>query len=240
MKPLILLGTFLVGAAIAGAGVAYLLTSTPATAADPVAPAAVREASPGRSSEVAELRDRVEQLGAVVGQLQMELAALRASSAREPLPLADEEPPETVAAANPVQIEQQVRAVLEAEERRKEEQAEIERIEREKQMALRQAERIAERLSLAPSDQTLLANHLINANDKRRQVMDQMREGDFDRNAMRSTFQELRDWNNAELMRIFGQDVGAQISEQTSNWGGRGGFGGQAGGRGGRGGGGGG
>jgi hypothetical protein len=239
MKPLILLGAFLVGAGAAGAGVAFLLASTPATAEAPASPAIAREADPSRGTEVADLRERVEQLATVVGQLKVEVGSLRAASAREPLSVETEETPESLAAVNPVQLEQQVRAVLEAEERRKEEEAELQRIERENQMALRQAERIAERLSLAPADQTRLANHLIAANDKRREVMDQMREDGFDRNAMRSTFQELRDWNSTELVRIFGQDVGGQIAEQTSDWGGRGGFGGSRGG-GGRGGGGGG
>lgn len=249
MKPILSIGALLAGTAAAAGGVTYFLASGPgsgrSTAAAEVGPGDRVTASPDGSGEVGLLRDELQRLGATVHQLQVEVASLRASSAREPLQVASETPEgaPTTAALTPVQIEQQVRNVLAAEKQREEDQAEQDRIEREKQNAMRQAERIAERLSLAPSDQTLLANHLINAQDKRRALMDQMRDGGFDRNAMRSSFEQMRDWNNSELVRIFGPTVGTQIAEQTNDFGGRGGFGGPGGpggGRGGRGGGGGG
>jgi CRP-like cAMP-binding protein len=243
MKPLIAIGALLVGAAAAAGGVTYFLASGPSSSLQgeeqAVTPNMPALASPGQGGELADLRDELRRLGTTVSQLQVEVAALRAATLREPL-AADPEPgeePLVTAALDPVRLEQQVLDVLAAEERRKEEQAELERIEREKQMAMRQAERIAERLSLAPSDQTLLANHLISAQDKRRQVMDQMRDSGFDRNAMRTTFEELNAWNTTELTRIFGPDIGGQIAEQTGNMGGRGGFGGGGRGGGGRGGG---
>jgi len=239
MKSLIAIGLFLVLAAAAAGGVVYFLSSGPAVGSggedQAIRPGHPVAASPTNGSEIGDLRDELARLGSTVTQLQMEVAALREASTREPLVAESEEPEGLVAAAalDPVQLDQRVRDVLADEKRREEEQAEQERIEREQQNALRQAERIAERLSLAPADQTLLGNHLINAQTKRREIMDGMRENGFDRNAMRSTFEELQAWNNTELIQLFGQDVGTQISEQTGNMGGRGGFGGMGGGRGG-------
>ena len=240
MKTLIALGAVFAGAAVAAGGVAYFLSSAPARTSTSETLAAAPGASAVSAGEIADLRDEVRSLTDSVRKLQMDLAGLRSQASREPLaaePRVDESSaPLATAAVSPVQIDQRVREVLAAERQREEEQAEQERVEREREAAVRQAERIAERLSLAPADQQRLAGHLVNAQDKRRSVMEGMRDAGFDRDAMRTTFEELRDWNNTELNRLFGPDVGGQIAEQTNNMG-RGGFGGAPGG-GGRGGGG--
>ena len=233
MKLLITLGALLVGTAAFGGGVAYFLAASPAPAGSgegmALQPAPISAASPGERAELADLRDEIQRLASTVRQLQMEVEGLRSAASREPIEAAREsesDQPTPLAAVDRVQLAERVREVLDEERRREEQQAEIERIEREKQNAIRMAERIGERLGLAPSDQTLLANHLISAQTKRNDLMQQMRDSGFDREDMRSSFEQLRDWNNAELLRLFGPDVGAQISEQTNNMGGRGGFGG--------------
>lgn len=238
MKPLLLLGAALGATAIAAGSIAYVVASQPAAgpaielAALPSSAAAAPEgslgaAAPGSNTELANLRDDLARLTTTVRSLQAELESLRSASTRETMAAEPEALHGQVAGTPRDQLEQSVRDVLAAERKREQEQAELERIERERQQAGRMAERVGERLSLAPADTTRLATHLVTAQDRRNQLMQQMRDSGFDRDDMRSSFEELRVWNQSELTRLFGQDLGGQIAEQTNTMGGgRGGFGG--------------
>jgi len=234
MKTALLFGGALFATAAAASGIAYVLTSQPAAVdtaalssrtagADPIAAGA----TPAASTQMADLRDDLARLTATVRSLQAEVENLRSASTRETM---SAEP--VVAAVEPQQLvrqdqlEQSVRDVMAAERQAEQQKAEADRIERDRQAATRMAERVGQRLSLAPADTTRLAAHLVDAQDKRNALMEQMRDSGFDRDAMRTSFEDLRTWNNNELVRLFGPDVGGQIAEQTNNMGGRGGFGG--------------
>jgi hypothetical protein len=233
MKTALVFGGALFATAAAASGIAYVLTSQP-SAVDSAAlsnQSASSEptqtgATPGSSTQVADLRDDLARLTVTVRNLQAEVESLRSAATRETMsavPAVGAVEPQAISRE---QLEQSVRDVLAAEDQRKAQQAETERIERDRQAATRMAERVGAQLSLAPADTTRLATHLIAAQDKRNILMQQMRDSGFDRDAMRSSFEELRTWNNNELVRLFGADVGGQIAEQTNNMGGRGGFGG--------------
>jgi hypothetical protein len=236
MKTLVFGAALFATAATAGS-VAYVLARQPASAravetatlperSSAPADASPLEASPGVSTQLSDLRDDLARLRSTVQGLQAEVESLRSASTREsmsPEPQAGSSQPVAIARE---QVEQSVRDVLAAERQRQQQQEEQERIERERQAANRMAERVGERLSLAPADTTRLATHLIAAQDKRNLLMQQMREGGLERDDMRSSFEELRTWNQTELQRLFGADLGGQIAEQTNNLGGRGGFGG--------------
>ena len=239
MKTALVFGGALFATAAAASGIAYVLTSQP-TRMEVAAldqPATVEPsqagAAPGASTQVADLRDELARLTVTVRNLQSEVESLRSAATRETMSAEPEVAAVQPQAINRDQLEQSVRDVLAAERQAEQQKAETERIERDRQAATRMAERVGERLSLAPADTTRLANHLIAAQDKRNALMQQMRDSGFDRDDMRSSFEELRTWNNTELVRLFGADVGGQIAEQTNNMGGRGGFGGGFGGPGG-------
>ena len=232
MKTVLVFGGALFATAAAASGIAYVLASEPTKVelAELNQPATVEAnsggATPGSSTQVADLRDDLARLTVTVRNLQAEVESLRSASTRETVATQPEVAAVTPQSVSRDQLEQSVRDVLAAERQAEQQKAEVERIERDKQAATRMAERVGERLSLAPADTTRLATHLIAAQDKRNALMQQMRDSGFDRDDMRSSFEELRTWNNTELTRLFGADVGGQIAEQTNNMGGRGGFGG--------------
>jgi DNA repair exonuclease SbcCD ATPase subunit len=239
MKSALVFGAALCATALAAGSIAYVVASQPAsgpsleTASLPASAASAPDAShgaalPGSSLELANLRDDLARLSTTVRSLQAEVESLRSASTRETM--AEPEAAAPQASAVPLtQLEQSVRDVLAAERQRERDQQELERIERERQQAQRTAERVGERLSLAPADTTRLATHLVAAQDRFNLLRDQMRDSGLDRDGMRSSFEDLRTWNQNELVRLFGQDLGAQIGEQTNPFGGGrgGGFGGQ-------------
>jgi hypothetical protein len=232
MKTALVFGGALFATALAASGIAYVLTSQPTKVelAELNQPATIEaspgSATPGSSTQVADLRDDLARLTVTVRNLQAEVESLRRASTRETVSTQPEVAAVAPQSVSRDELEQSVRDVLAAERQAEQQKAETERIERDRQAATRMAERVGERLSLAPADTTRLADHLITAQDKRNALMQQMRDSGFDRDDMRSSFEELRTWNNTELVRLFGADVGGQIAEQTNNMGGRGGFGG--------------
>jgi len=232
MKPILFLaGALLAGAASAGLTVLLVAPDGPSERAVAAGPTPVAPETP---EDLEGLRGEVAMLTRTVGELQGEVERLRSSQLREPLAAGGEEAvtPESLAAAGltPVQIEERMRDVFAAERQREDEQREAEQAERARAMAERQAERIAAELNLSPADRTRLTEHLVAAGEKRREMFDSMRGGGFDREAMRASMEELREWNTQELYRSFSPSVAAQLEEMGNDvfGGGRGpgGFGG--------------
>lgn len=237
MKPILfLLGALLAGAASAGLTVLLVAPGNETGRSAVVAPEAVGPAGP--SSDVEGLRGEIDLLARTVGDLASQLEQLQASQSRQPMVLeeSDAVTAESLSAAGltPVQIEERMRDVFAAERQREEEQREVEEAERSRAQAERQAERIATELGLPPADQTRLAEHFVAAGAKRRELFEGMRTGSFDRESMRASMEELREWNTAELYRSFSPSVAAQLEELGNDMfgGGRGpgGFGGRRGG----------
>lgn len=234
MKPILFLaGALLAGAASAGLTVLLVSSDRPVErAAAAAAPSAVSPAAP---ADLEGLRGELEMLSHTVAELQSELASLRAQQSRQPLAAEDDAAvtPESLAAAGltPVQIEERMRDVFAAERQREQDERDAEMAERARQMATRQAERIAGELNLSAADTTRLADHLFTAGEKRREIFEGMRDGGFDRDAMRASMEEMREWNSQELYRTFSPAVAAQLEEMGNDvfGGGRGGPGGPGG-----------
>ena len=169
--------------------------------------------------EIASLRTEVD-------ELRIELASLRAD--RESAVL--EEPIAVAAVTTNAPSEGMILDVLQRKEEREDEERRVEREQREQDSLDRRIERIAEKLSLSASDQTTLAQIYTEERAKQTEMWTMMREGSMDRETIRSSMTEVRDWRTEQLTLSFGEDLAAQIGEEG---GGRGGFDWGGGGRGG-------
>jgi uncharacterized small protein (DUF1192 family) len=173
----------------------------------------------------AELNRRIE-------LLETEISALRAERAREAVAteadVAKLAPtPEAVAEIQREAIVQ----VLEDQKRAEAEKREAERKERQRKAADEQAARAAKELGLGAGDERRLSDFIVAAGDKRDEMFRPMREGgNFDRDAMRQSFDDYRTWAEGEINSAFGASVGGRILEyqrtQRDSFGGFGGFGG--------------
>ena len=132
--------------------------------------------------------------------------------------------------------------VMQQEEDRKDEERRLEREKREQDALTRRIERIAEKLSLSSADQTTLSQIYTEERAKQTEMWTAMRDGGMDREMIRESMTEVRDWRTEQLNLSFGEDLAGQIAEESGgrgwgDWtgGGRGNDGGGRGGRGGRG-----
>lgn len=223
MKSALVLVVVLVLAGLAAVGGVMFLTASrmePAPALSGAAAPAPGAADDGETArQLSGLRNELAHLSSLVADLQQQVELLESSASREAMPAEVESTPLEVAALAPAQIESTVKDVLEAEKQREEEERAARRRERDLEASAKQAERIAQELGLSTSDQNVLADHLFASREKRNELMAEVRENGFDREAMRSSFEEIRSWNDGELQRLFGADLAVQIGEQTNDWG---------------------
>ena len=171
-----------------------------------------------------------------IDELRNELASLRAN--RESA--VAEEPIAVAAVTANVPSENMILDVLQRKEDREEEERRVEREQREQDSLDRRIERIAEKLSLSAADQTTLAQIYTEERAKQTEMWTMMREGSMDRETIRESMTEVRDWRTEQLTLSFGEDLATQIGEEGGgrggfDWGGGGRGGNNGGGRGGRG-----
>lgn len=232
MKILLVIALVL-GASVAGAGAAVTLfghapqAHLAATDLHPI-DATNDSGSEDVEAVVADLKAEMLMLSNQVARLEEELDATRLELARRPVEPdgADElEAAELAAALSDApgsrDFVAKVIEDLRAEERRKREE---ERKQRDEDSILRRAERIADELGLNAAQETSLRDYLTLQTDKRNAIMDEAREGGFDRDKMRTAFEEMREWGETELVTRFGEDVADKINdlERQDRWGGRG------------------
>lgn len=208
-----------------------------------------RVASDGAEGIAAQ--ERIQMLESRLGEMSNEIATLTAqmrelrdAQNREPALAANDLSATAAASATPVQREA-VLKILEEERDRQAKEREATRLEREKEVAKTRAARVAKELSMAPADEARLAELMVQSNAKRQELFDKVREDGFDRENMRTSFEELRKWQTDQLSGAFGPALAEQIEgldRDRMGFGGGfpgGGFpggnnGGQGGGRGGR------
>jgi hypothetical protein len=191
-----------------------------AARAVPPAPAEPVPASGDLGASLAAVRDQL-------AVLEIEVASLREDLARrESTEVAAVAP----AGATPDELaglpREAIVRVLE-EERQKEAQK---REEERKQRELREYERLSERaakdLGLAAADQQRLTTFLVAAGEKRDELFRGAR--DTGPEGVRTAFEELRVWREAELEKTFGKDLSQQLVDyqrrQRGDWGGAGGW----------------
>jgi len=180
--------------------------------------------------EVATLRSEVDTLRTEVARL---------SSARENAVEADATP--ASATTENVPSRNMILGVMQQEEDRKEDERRLEREQREQDALTRRIERVAEKLSLSSADQATLSQIYTEERKKQTEMWTTMRDGGMDRDMIRESMTEVRDWRTEQLNLSFGEDLASQIAEESGgrgwgDWGGGGGRGNNGGGgRGGRG-----
>ncbi|MBK7877957.1 MAG: hypothetical protein IPJ77_19950 [Planctomycetes bacterium] len=232
MKPIVaILGLVVAAAAGAVGGIVASSTAAPA----PVEVAAHSSAAKAETSASAasvtidqtnfekELRD----LSDEVLRLRAELAAVREGRVREtavegtPTKVGEEIPAESLAILHKDAI---LRVIAEdrAEQQRKEDDAHK---QQQLEQALQRAERVGKELNLSKGEQQKLAEVYAMEREKRDEFMSKMRQGDVpDRDQMRQSFQEYRDWRTTELTNRLGADLATKVNEYDGD---RMGFGGR-------------
>ena len=190
-------------------------------------------------SSVVQVRD----LQMRVADLERRIAAL--SSTRQPV--MTEEMKDAIAGLDDPEARDFVLEVLAQKEEAERLAREAADRQRTEERLLREADRIAQEVGLAAAQKDQLFGVLIEENDRRSQMFELMRNGDFgggeSRDQMREQMQALNDWKLQALTDKMGADVATAIQTfQQENGGNRGmrGMGRTGGGGGGRGGGGGG
>jgi hypothetical protein len=222
MKPLFVVLTVLLAAlSAAGAAVVAVRLSVPGGLGPEVA-AAVPPGAPGALDPAADpaglesLRDELQVLSQRVVDLERELSMLRDERARRPAEVT-EEPTAGAQALAGAEFDAGERAaivrILEEERDLELQRREEERLQREEDLILARAERIATEIGLSAADQKTLTDHMLVAAVKRREILKAAREEDFDRELMRDQFIELRDWNEKTLIDSFGPDLASQIQQ---------------------------
>lgn len=170
--------------------------------------------------------DRLDALEARLGELEARPSAV--APTRTPLAALDAGRPESVVEADA--IEALVQEAITADYERREQDREQRREEEQREWIDLRADRLAEELGLGSADRNRLAEVLNGEADRRRELMDEMREtgptGD-----VRDRFREIRTWKEEELTAQLGADIATQVLERDR--GGRGPGGGREGGRGG-------
>jgi hypothetical protein len=226
MKPILVitLGLASVAGGALGAfvlGIFFMSPTSEGVVAEPESELAfvVTPTDNGVPIELASLRSEVD-------ELRTELASLRAD--RESAVI--EEPLAVAALTTNAPSENMILDVLQRKEEREDEERRVEREQREQDSLDRRIERIAEKLSLSAADQTTLAQIYTEERAKQTEMWTMMREGSMDRETIRSSMTEVRDWRTEQLTLSFGEDLATQIGEEG---GGRGGFDWGGGGRGG-------
>lgn len=236
MKPVVLILAVLAACTL-GAGTVLLLWILPVGSTSS-GPQPMRVAAPAGSSPTADphgdrfvtLEAEVAMLGQQVVALQDELDRLRLEGTRRPVTAeqvaAAERSLGQAAGADASFTSAEREAVVEilaAVRAEEEEQRILERREREEERVNERAAEIAKELGLSLADQDTLGVHLLNAVEKRNEIMSQAREEGFDPRSMRESWEGLRDWNNEQLQTLFGPDLGDQIQRAERDL--RGGFG---------------
>jgi len=171
--------------------------------------AAAKSPSPQAALLPAEWLDRLDALEDRLSRLEAQPAA--PGAARTPLAALDARPSPPI--VEPAAIENLVQEAITADYERREQDREVRREQAQQEWIDQRADRLAEELGLGSSDRNRLADVLLGEQDRRRELMDEMREtgptGD-----VRDRFQEIRSWKEAELTAQLGAEVATQVLER--------------------------
>jgi hypothetical protein len=234
MKPLFLiLGLALAAGAGAISGVLVAPSSAPKHA-EALSPASAPLSAP--VAVTPEVQKQLDALNMEIAALQSQIAALKQSGERTPAVAAAVAPkPEMVEStvAFATLHKDAILKVIADERAEQDRKREEERVAREQQMLVAQAERTGAKFNLDEAQKKSLVDYY----GERRKKMDDMRaaarDGGQDATAtnVRDAFRDLRDWSTAQLTQRFGTDLGTQISEfEVDRFRGGGGGGGNGGG----------
>jgi hypothetical protein len=216
------------GAALVAAMFAFNGDARRAPAADDSArpTSAANVAAPGADQrEIDRLQSSFDALSARVTELAGQVQELRGSADRTAVAVPTEPTPagEELATLSP-KAKSEVLGVLNEEFQRQEAERQAQRLARDKVQAQRRAERVAKDLSLGAADTQKLGDFYVAAGQKRRELFSSMQDGDFDRDTMMQSMQDMRTWQKDELTKQFGAALADQLEAyERPNWGGPGG-----------------
>lgn len=241
MKPIVAILGLLAAVAAGAVGgiVASTTTATPVatdstTAARPSSTPTTTSAAP--TLDNSDLQSEITALQNELARLRSELVSLREGRTRESATATPASASTELIPAESLAIIQKdaiLRVIAEerADLQRKEDEA---RKQRELEQATQRAERVAKELNLSPAEQTKLAEVYVMEREKRDEFMRNMRNGEVpDREQMRQSFQEYREWRTNELTTRLGSDLATKVNEYDGDrmgFGGRGMGGGDGGG----------
>ncbi|MHC4261810.1 MAG: hypothetical protein ACYSWX_04760 [Planctomycetota bacterium] len=167
-----------------------------------------------------------EQLRARVALMSEELEALRSrlelvETERQAVAMSDVStdgtPLDSLASVAPEEQRQLVLDVLEQQRLEEEAERRQEREEREQARAQDKADRIAEALGLTSVERDTLAGIYAEEGVRRGEIFETMRDaGPGDRDAIRDSFDSLREWTEGELELQLGADLAGQIETYES------------------------
>ena len=162
------------------------------------------------AAESVNLHRQVDDLSTQVTTLRGELDGLRSEIARQATPSAV---PVAVAKLDEVSAIQHDAVIKILEEQKQLEQAkrDEERKARDQQQIKDRAARAAKELGLGAADETRLVDFMTVASTKRDEMFASTRDGNFDRDTMRKSFEDYRTWTETELKAQFGPDLAAQL-----------------------------
>ncbi|MBL8859179.1 MAG: hypothetical protein JNL28_11775 [Planctomycetes bacterium] len=221
MKPILLILGLVLAAGAGAVGGMMAAPRATRTAIEPVVLQATPSASETSSTLSPELEKRLQHLSMEIGNLGTQLAALSEDRTRTPATTASASTtpqlglaatsPEVFAAVN----REGVLKILADERAEQERVREEERKVREQKMIEAQAERAAAKFNLSAAQQRSLSDFYAQERQRISDVRSQFRDGQQEPGAdsVREAFREAKEWRNSELTRLFGTDLGAQISE---------------------------
>jgi hypothetical protein len=217
MKPLLILAG-LVLAAGAGAAGGALVAPASRVAAEPLSPS-----TPANAPAVAvtpEVQRKIDALHMEIADLQDKITQL--SGQRTPgvaAPVTEkvvvDDSPEVFAAVHREAI-LKVIADQRAEDERKREE---ERVRRDQEQMAQRVDRVAQKYNLNEGQKHQLTDFYTAERQKFDDMRTQVRDlgADAGQNSMRDGFREIQAWRTAELTRLFGTELGAQIGENEGD-----------------------
>jgi hypothetical protein len=226
MKPILMI----LGLVLAvGAGAVGGIMAVPRAAQPDVASIVDARPAPAPApSQSPELEKRLQALSLEISGLQTEIAALRDTSTRAPVPNEASKAPEKLALAGEspevfAAVHRDAIMKVIADERAMQEKIrEDERKARELKQHEAKAERAAQKFNLSAGQRQTLTDYYVAEQAHFEEMRAEFRNGqqNGDQNTAREAFRTGREWRANELTRLFGTDLGAQINE-FENEGGR-------------------
>ena len=222
--------TLLILGAVAAAGSLGFVLTGRVCPADQKASSEAQPAAPApASADIVALDARVAELERLLLGMRAEVARLSSDGLRTAVaaePAATESAPAETVAANTFNAAQRqaIVEVIEADRVRREDERKAEEQRRAEQRILDRAATVARELGLGVADEKRLGDLMIAGTQKRDEMFQQMREGDFGddaRTRVRESFTALRTAYESDLTSAFGADLAKQIMERTDLGGGR-------------------
>jgi hypothetical protein len=177
--------------------------------------------TPGPAVLPAEAQQRMDALSMELGDLQSQIAALRAEKSRAPAGVPAAAATEVAAASNEsteafaaIHRDAIIKVITDREADLERKAAEERKLREEQQLVAR-ADRVATRLNMSEGQKQLLVGYYTSERARMEEVRVQARDiaDGGTPGATREAFQAAQEWRTNELTRLFGTELGAQVRD---------------------------